>query len=94
MAKPADERLTLLRKEMEKADGGKGVDAYIVPTEDAHMVRPAAWHLHCSACWSWGLMHAEIIHSACSVSCVLLPLGTWIWTRQSMMPLLHNTLLL
>ena len=38
MAEPADERLALLRKEMKKADEGKGVDAYIIPTEDAHMV--------------------------------------------------------
>ena len=40
MAQPDDERLTLLRKEMKKADGGKGVDAYIIPTEDAHMACP------------------------------------------------------
>ena len=28
----------LFREEMKKADGGTGVDAYIVPTEDPHMV--------------------------------------------------------
>ena len=27
-----------LRKEMAKADHGKGVQAYIIPTEDPHMV--------------------------------------------------------
>lgn len=42
-----DERLQKLRKEMASADGGRGVDAYIIPTEDPHMVRidqePLAW---------------------------------------------------
>jgi len=28
-----------LRKEMAAADGGRGVSAYIIPTEDPHMVR-------------------------------------------------------
>jgi hypothetical protein len=32
-----DERLSKLREQMAKADGGKGVAAYIVPTEDPHM---------------------------------------------------------
>ena len=38
MAKEVDERLALLRAAMKKADGGKGVEAFIVPTEDPHMV--------------------------------------------------------
>lgn len=38
MAKEVDERLTRLRAAMKKADGGKGVQAFIVPTEDPHMV--------------------------------------------------------
>jgi hypothetical protein len=33
-----DARLAGLRAEMAKAAGGKGVDAYIVPSEDPHMV--------------------------------------------------------
>lgn len=28
-----------LRKEMAAADGGRGVSAYIIPTEDPHMVK-------------------------------------------------------
>ena len=28
-----------LRKEMAAADGGRGISAYIIPTEDPHMVR-------------------------------------------------------
>lgn len=32
-----DENLNKLRELMLKADGGKGVHAYIVPTEDPHM---------------------------------------------------------
>eukprot|EP00879_Flechtneria_rotunda_P015989 GHRR01016722.1.p1 GENE.GHRR01016722.1~~GHRR01016722.1.p1 ORF type:complete len:698 (+),score=235.84 GHRR01016722.1:303-2396(+) len=36
-AAAADPRLTKLRELMAKADGGKGVAAYIVPTEDPHM---------------------------------------------------------
>ena len=37
-ASAADDKLLALRELMEKADGGNGVDAYIVPTEDPHMV--------------------------------------------------------
>lgn len=33
----ADPRLVKLREAMSKADGGKGVSAYIIPTEDPHM---------------------------------------------------------
>jgi Xaa-Pro aminopeptidase len=32
-----DPRLVRLREAMSKVDGGKGVTAYIVPTEDPHM---------------------------------------------------------
>lgn len=32
-----DPRLVRLREAMGKADGGKGVSAYIIPTEDPHM---------------------------------------------------------
>lgn len=31
-------KVELLRNEMAKADDGKGVHAYIIPTEDPHMV--------------------------------------------------------
>jgi len=34
-----DPRLSALRAAMAAADGGAGVDAYIIPTEDPHMVR-------------------------------------------------------
>ena len=45
MAKEVDQRLVQLRAALKKADGGKGVDAFIVPSEDAHMVRcrPLPW---------------------------------------------------
>ena len=36
-ANGGDPRLAKLRELMAKADGGKGVAAYIVPTEDPHM---------------------------------------------------------
>ena len=36
---PADPKLVALRQQMAAADGGKGVDVYVVPTEDPHMVR-------------------------------------------------------
>ena len=36
--KSSDERLSEFRKLLAKADKGKGVDAYIIPTEDPHMV--------------------------------------------------------
>jgi hypothetical protein len=40
-AAPAiDERVEALRAEMRVADGGQGIDAYIIPSEDPHMVRP------------------------------------------------------
>jgi hypothetical protein len=35
-----DERVEALREQMRFADGGRGVDAYIIPSEDPHMVRP------------------------------------------------------
>ena len=34
----SDERLAKFRELLAKADKGKGVDAYIIPTEDPHMV--------------------------------------------------------
>ena len=34
----ADYKVDQLRKEMAAADGGKGVHAYIIPSEDPHMV--------------------------------------------------------
>ena len=37
-ASAADDKLVALRKLMKKADRGNGVEAYIVPTEDPHMV--------------------------------------------------------
>ncbi len=36
--KAVDERLVKLRLELAKADGGAGVDAFIIPSEDPHMV--------------------------------------------------------
>ena len=38
-AKP-DAKVEQLRKLMAAADGGKGVQAYIIPSEDPHMVLP------------------------------------------------------
>lgn len=38
-AAPPCPRLAALRAAMAAADGGDGVDAYLVPTEDPHMVR-------------------------------------------------------
>lgn len=35
---PPDEKLASLRKEFEKSADNKGLDAYIVPSEDAHQV--------------------------------------------------------
>lgn len=37
--KTADYNVEQLRKEMAAADGGRGVSAYIIPSEDPHMVR-------------------------------------------------------
>ena len=38
-AAPAvDAKLNRLREAMAKADGGKGIHAFIVPSEDTHMV--------------------------------------------------------
>ena len=37
--KTSDERLAEFRNLLAKADKGKGVDAYIIPTEDPHMVQ-------------------------------------------------------
>ena len=34
----ADPKLAALRQQMAAADGGKGVDVYVIPTEDPHMV--------------------------------------------------------
>ena len=36
-AAPVDERLAAVRRAMAAVDGGKGVHAFIVPTEDPHM---------------------------------------------------------
>lgn len=41
-AKSSDERLAKFRDLLAKADKGKGVDAYIIPTEDPHMVHPVS----------------------------------------------------
>jgi hypothetical protein len=41
-----DSRLAALRAAMAAADGGRGVDAFIIPTEDSHMVSeelPCVW---------------------------------------------------
>jgi hypothetical protein len=38
---PTDPKLTALREAMSGANGGQGVHAYIVPSEDPHMVRPS-----------------------------------------------------
>ena len=35
---PMDVKLVALRQQMAAADGGAGVDAYIIPSEDPHMV--------------------------------------------------------
>ena len=35
---PTDPKLVALRQQMAAADGGKGVDVYVIPTEDPHMV--------------------------------------------------------
>ncbi len=54
---PADPKLVALRQAMADADGGKGVDVYVVPTEDPHMVR----HRHTTqAASSAALMSAAI----------------------------------
>ncbi len=37
--KIANYKVEQLRKEMAAADGGRGVSAYIIPSEDPHMVR-------------------------------------------------------
>ena len=46
VASPAqgDAKVEQLRKLMAAADGGKGVQAYIIPSEDPHMVLPEAKH--------------------------------------------------
>lgn len=41
-----DPKLAKLRELMAKADGGKGVAAYIVPTEDPHMSEYAPKHFN------------------------------------------------
>lgn len=40
-AAAADPKLEALRREMAKADDGRGVTAFIIPSEDPHMVRGA-----------------------------------------------------
>lgn len=40
-----DQKLVDLRKAMQEADGGQGVDAFIVPSEDPHMVTAEAGSL-------------------------------------------------
>lgn len=40
-----DERLVAIRQAMAAADGGKGVQAFIVPSEDPHMVWRKRWRL-------------------------------------------------
>jgi hypothetical protein len=40
-----DPKLTALREAMSAANGGQGVHAYIVPSEDPHMVR----HTNCGS---------------------------------------------
>ncbi len=39
-----DPKLSALRQALTQADGGKGVDAYIIPTEDPHMVHSSPAH--------------------------------------------------
>lgn len=41
---PPDEKLSDLRKAMESIGGDKGLDAYIVPSEDAHQVSVYSSH--------------------------------------------------
>ena len=38
-----DPKLVALRQQMAYAEDGKGIDVYIIPTEDPHMVRGACW---------------------------------------------------
>ena len=38
-----DPKLVALRQQMAYAEDGKGIDVYIIPTEDPHMVRGAGW---------------------------------------------------
>jgi hypothetical protein len=40
-----DQKLVDLRKAMQEADGGQGVDAFVVPSEDPHMVTAEAGSL-------------------------------------------------
>ena len=40
-----DKKLVELRKSLASAEGGAGVDAYIIPTEDPHMVCRPSLHL-------------------------------------------------
>ena len=47
---PTDPKLVALRQAMAGADGGKGVDVYVVPTEDPHMVRDCLHNPGCSLC--------------------------------------------
>lgn len=42
--KQISHKVELLRQEMAKADHGKGVQAYIIPTEDPHMVMKQPLH--------------------------------------------------
>lgn len=41
---PMDAKLVALRQQMAAADGGAGVDAYIIPSEDPHMVGIPSHH--------------------------------------------------
>ena len=50
-APAADAKLNRLREAMAKADGGKGIHAFIVPSEDTHMVG-ARWAVGGGATWA------------------------------------------
>lgn len=44
---PADAKVARMREAMAAADGGRGVQAFIVPSEDPHMVsKEGGMHFH------------------------------------------------
>lgn len=45
-ASGGDPKLVALREKMAAADDGAGVAAYIIPSEDPHMVNPSVRQLH------------------------------------------------
>lgn len=81
-----DLKVEALREQMRAADGGRGVDAYIIPSEDPHMVRqslclsPVLNHHPSALLLSW--FHASFLVSwlHCSfmnVCCCFIYWGTW-----------------